>query len=268
MLQIESLVLPFALLAAGQPAVNSGAITWRWDRESLGCDLNQQTLPGVTPVTVSRSPGTDETIITFVVRSPKFWKGYYPNGLVRLSSGATFPARVQVYSTENRSYRLAATVTDPAFVKALAGASTISISHKEFGNFDAQVRVSELAVAALRSCEDSRLRMWGIDPAILAGLQSRPVPTTILADLFTSFDYPHVGVTNNLNADIIAKLEVAEDGSVRSCTSLGSKKHPQFGDAICKGLKERAHFQPARDANGRPVAAPYVTWAAFRMGAY
>ena len=69
-------------------------------------------------------------------------------------------------------------------------------------------------------------------------------------------------------ADIIAKLDVAEDGSVRDCHWLGPQKFPQFGQAICKGLKERAHFLPARDATGQAVAAPYVTVAAFRMSGY
>ena len=257
-------LLALALSAANDPATTNSSITWRWDREASGCDLNQQT-PGSTPVEVSRVPATDETVISFRVRSPKFSKGYYPNGTVVLSTGASFPARVQVYSSENRSYRLGATISDPAFLNAFAAASTVSIRHKDFGHFDASVKDSAPAVAALRTCEDSRLRLWGIDPASLSSLQSRPVPTTILADLFSSFDYPHVGVTNNFNADIIAKLEVAQDGSVRSCTWLGAKEYPQFGEAICKGLKDRAHFTPARDSNGHAVAAPYVTIAAFRM---
>jgi hypothetical protein len=219
-------------------------------------------------VSVSRIPGTDETVLGFRVRSPGFWKGYYPDGVVTLSTGQSFPARVQVYSAQSRSYALQATVTDPAFFKAFAAASTIAIAHKDFGHVDVSVKDATAAATALRSCENSRLQLWGVDPATVWALQSRPVPIEPPQEWFTAFDYPGLGLTKEIGADIIAKLDVGEDGSVRSCTWLGPHEYPQFGDVICKGLKERARFHPARDVSGHAVSAPYVTIAAFRMAAY
>lgn len=250
----------------GGAAAKDDGLTWHWDRDSLGCDLEQQSAG--TPVEIGRSPGTDETTISLRVRSPNFWKGYYPDGKVILSTGATVPADLQVYSAPNRAYWLLARVNDPQFLKALAATSTIAIAHPKFGKFEAQVKDSGPAAEALRACENSRLKEWGIDSASFWALQSRPVPTGPLQELFTSFDYPGIGMTKFIGANITAKLEVGEDGAVRSCTWLGPRDYPQFGDAICKGLKEKALFRPARDSVGRPVSAPYVTMAKFRMAAY
>jgi hypothetical protein len=267
MLRRLSPLLFLAFLAAGAPPAKDDELTWHWDRDSLGCDLEQQlTALTWTPITVGRNPGTDETTISFKVRSSKFWKGYYPGGQVILSTGVTVPADVQVYSAPNRSYELLARVTDPAFLKALAGASTIAIAHESFGKFEVPVKDLAPAATALRNCENAKLKEWGVDSASLWALQSRPVPIGPLQELFTSFDYPGVGITKFKEANITAKLEVGEDGGVRSCTWLGPPEYPQFGETICKGLKEKAHFRPARDADGRPVSAPYVTTAKFRMG--
>jgi hypothetical protein len=257
-----------SLILVSPSRANADGLTWRWNRDAIGCELDQQLGSASTKISISRNPGTDETLIDFKVRSPNFWRGYYPDGTVALSSGLVFPARVQVYSAQNRSYQLAATITDPNFIKALVDVSTVSIAHKEFGHFDVPVKDMSAAIEALHNCEGTYLKLWGIDAAAVWALQARPVPVQPLQELFTTFDYPGTGLAGNMGADIIAKLEVGEDGAVRSCTWLGPKEHPQFGEAICKGLKERARFQAAHDASGRPVSAPYVTVAKFRIGGY
>lgn len=258
--------LLFLAAAASSPAANDG-LSWHWDKDDPGCSLSQRTDDAKT-VYVSRTPGQDDTIISFNVRTAKIWKGLYDGGSVTLSDGVTVPATIQTYSTENRQYRLVATVKQASFPKALASSSTVTVSHPDFGQFTVMLRDLAPATAALRSCEDGRLRDWGIDVDAYWALARRPQPIGHLVDLFNSDNYPHAGLADSMERNVIARLQVGADGNVLSCDAPGHFGYPQFVDSVCGVLKKGAHFEPARDASGKAVAAPYVVVVAFRMGGY
>ena len=254
-------LLIFAL-AAAQGA--NEEVVWHWDRESPGCSLLQKTDEGPT-VTLTRVPGQDETSIVLKVRSPNFWKGLYDGGLVTLSTGASFPATIQVFSAENRQYQLNANVTDAGFTSALAGSRTLTIAHRDFGKFSVSPRSLGSAVAALRSCEDTRMRDWGIDVEKYWALASRPHPIGHLVDLFNPDNYPVAALISSMERNVIATTRVGADGRVSECSAPGNFAYPQFVDSVCAVLRKGARFEPARDAGGTAVPAPYVVLVGFRL---
>ena len=65
-----------------------------------------------------------------------------------------FPVTIQVYSAENRQYRLNATVSDPAFAKALSESREVAIAHRAFGASDADSAEVRFELYALRTNED------------------------------------------------------------------------------------------------------------------
>lgn len=261
------MMTPLLLLLSGATAPKDDGLSWRWDRDTPGCTLVQHTLDG-EKVTIGRTPGHDGISISVTVRSPRFRKGAYENGTITLSNGATASSTIRVWSIENRQYEIGGDAEDGAFSQALANSSSFTISHPDFGKFSEPLRDLGPAMAAIHSCENGRLRDWGIDPDAYWALSARPQVIGSLVDLFSSDAYPEIALFRSVERNIIAKLDVGVDGSVLSCTVPGNFAYPQFVDAVCKILKAGARFHPARDSSGQAVAAPYVVVVSFKMGGY
>ena len=256
-----------AVTAATKAPANDG-LSWHWERDTPTCSLFQQT-PDGNKIYISRTPGEDETRISFRVWSTRFWKGLYENGSVALSNGTMAPATVQLFTTPERDYDLIASVKDEHFFNSLASASSVMVAHDNFGKFTAPLRDTGPAVAALNSCEDAKLRDWGIDVKAYRALASRPHAIGSMPDLFeAAASYPSLALARSVERNVIAKLQVGADGSVASCGAPGNYAYPQFVDSVCKVLKDRVRFEPARDISGAAVAAPYVLIVSFRVGAY
>lgn len=54
------------------------------------------------------------------------------------------------------------------------------------------------------------------------------------------------------------RLEIAANGKVSDCRVIGSTGHSQLDEATCNLVSRRARFEPARGANGEPVAGSYT----------
>lgn len=255
------------LLLSGATAPKDDGLSWHWDRDTPSCALIQNT-PDGAKVTIGRTPGHYDTSISLTVRSPRFRKGAYENGAITLSNGVTANSTIRVWSIENRQYEIGGSADDPAFGRALASSSSLTISHPDFGKFSASLRDLPAALNAIHSCEEGRLRDWGIDPNAYWALASRPQVIGSLIDLFSSDAYPEIALSRSVERNIIARLQVGTDGSVLSCSVPGNFAYPQFVDAVCKILKGGARFHPARDSTGQAVEAPYVVIVSFKMGGY
>lgn len=254
--------LPLVILMGASSPKSDDGYSWHWQRDTPFCSVFQRTAEGKT-IYLIRDPGQDETAISFNVWSPKFAKGLYEGGSIKLSSGATFPARIQIFSARDGDYDLRATVEDPAFPHALATSPRLTVSHSDFGAFTVSLKDVAAAVAGIRSCEDGRLRDWGIDVPRYWSLRSRPRPIGALADLFTSDAYPELALGRGIERNVIAKLEVSADGRATSCSAPGNYPYPQFVDSVCHVLEKGARFMPAQDSSGHPVISPYVVLVKF-----
>jgi hypothetical protein len=108
-------------------------------------------------------------------------------------------------------------------------------------------------MAALRTCADELMTHWGIDAAAHRTLTRRATPRGNPGRWITNEDYPSNLVGKNLQALIQFRLSVAEDGSVSACQIQQSSRPAAFDKAVCDMLTRRARFDPALDADGKPI---------------
>ena len=256
-----------ALAVLASPAASAERVTWKWEKDSL-CSLTQKLESSVTWVTVTRSPGSDMTTFTWLVRSPSFSTGYYPDAATTLSNGSSAKSRVRVYSAENRRYRLNVDTYGRSLIESAGGVTSVAVEGPKMGRFEAPVRDLAAALDALKACEDKFLAGWGIDLNSYWALASRPQPTVNLGELFNFTDYPGVGMTKLIESRVIAKLMVGSDGRVTECSSPGHHDYGEFVEVICTRLREKARFTPAIGTDGQPIDAPYVTYAQFSLADY
>jgi TonB family protein len=74
-----------------------------------------------------------------------------------------------------------------------------------------------------------------------------------LASLFSDEDYPAEAVRNHEQGPVAFSLSVGADGTPTACSVTASSGSAILDSTTCRLLMERARFEPARDARGRPA---------------
>ena len=120
--------------------------------------------------------------------------------------------------------------------------------------------------AEFRKCTDQLITAWGLDPAQQQTLQRRPVPTTSPGTWLVSSDYPKEALTNGNQSIIAFRLMVGADGKPTTCAVQHSYSGKLFDDVTCNALMRRARFQPALDAEGKPVPSYFISKVRWMMG--
>jgi len=71
----------------------------------------------------------------------------------------------------------------------------------------------------------------------------------------TTEDYPAAALRQGLQGSVVISAMVGTDGHVRSCIVTQSSGSQLLDDTTCRLYTKRAHFTPARDADGNPISA-------------
>lgn len=119
--------------------------------------------------------------------------------------------------------------------------------------------------SALGACTADLLRGWGIDVEAHRKLSRIAIPKSNPGDWLTSSDYPTAMLHGGNQANVDFRLIVDETGKPKSCNIQQSTRPEAFDEAVCKGIMRRAAFDPALDADGKPVASYYLNRVRFRM---
>jgi protein TonB len=71
----------------------------------------------------------------------------------------------------------------------------------------------------------------------------------------TTEDYPTAALRENVQGTVAILATIGADGKVRSCLVTQSSGNQLLDDTTCRLYTRRAHFTPARDADGNPTSA-------------
>jgi hypothetical protein len=112
-------------------------------------------------------------------------------------------------------------------------------------------------MAAMRKCVDDLLTTWGIDVEKHKTLTRRAVPMSNPGNWLNSSDYPEDMLQDRQPALVEFRLDVDEMGKATGCYIQATTKPKEFDNAVCKGIVRRAKFDPALDAEGKPMKSYY-----------
>ncbi len=73
----------------------------------------------------------------------------------------------------------------------------------------------------------------------------------------SAFPIPPGGREARIGKSVIVKLQVSAEGRATACQVYRPSPFPETDAAVCRLAIEQTRFEPARDANGDPVAAPF-----------
>ena len=113
-------------------------------------------------------------------------------------------------------------------------------------------------IAALQACADDLLKVWGLDPEKHKTMTVPPIlnpsPQGVLPQgtvPFSEFDKLGGGANQ-------VRLLIGADGKVTACSIYTPSLSQTLNDKICSLAKERASFQPAKDAGGQAMASVWM----------
>lgn len=255
------------LMAATQPTPTS-QVDWTWQRDTPVCSLRQVFGTDGSTIEISRTAGSDGTSIRIggyegMLPTRTSREDEFLDGVLSLERGSLMHARIWTVSDNGR--RDISAGVDSDILASFAKSSAVEISHEKIGKVRAPVRSASAAAEALRICEDSKLREWEIDPVSWHALKTKPSPIRPPASWLSADDYPATSIINGVQGFVIARFEIAADGTVLECRAIRRNRSLHYKDRLCPKLKQRVRFKPALDANGNPVAAPYVMVIQFRL---
>jgi protein TonB len=81
----------------------------------------------------------------------------------------------------------------------------------------------------------------------------RAVPPIRIAGALTDADYRRTRPPEGAAGTVVVSYRVRADGAVDRCTVLRSSGYATLDEATCRLIERRFRFEPARDADGRPI---------------
>lgn len=85
---------------------------------------------------------------------------------------------------------------------------------------------------------------------------TKPVLVRSITDS-SAFPIPPGGREARIGKSVIVKLTVSAQGRVTACSIYRPSPFPETDAMVCRLAYEQVRFEPARDAQGNPVAAPF-----------
>ncbi len=113
-------------------------------------------------------------------------------------------------------------------------------------------------IAALQACADDLLATWGLDPdkhkTLSAAAILEPDPNGVLPQGTIPF-----GEFSKLNGGANqVRLMIGADGKPTACTIYSPTLAETLNERICSTVMREASFQPAKDADGQPIASYWM----------
>jgi len=113
-------------------------------------------------------------------------------------------------------------------------------------------------VAALQACTDDLLQVWGLDPEKHRTMTAPPIMNMNSTGVLPQGTIPFSEFGKFGGGANEVRLIIGSDGRPTSCAIYSPSLSQSLNDRICNLAMERASFEPAKDAQGQPMASYWM----------
>jgi hypothetical protein len=244
---IASLLLAAPVGAGGAPLQPTGK--WIVDYADAQCSAARAFGTSDKPLHLVIKPSpTSEVVQVALVRAGSKKAGVQEDAMLKL--GARPPAKVKLleYGTEKSNIRLIN--LDGELAAKMVQETTIELSS---GRSQTILHTGPLraVMKTLADCRQDLRSHWNIDEARQATFKSRA--RADIRKLFSTSDYPAQAIQQRDSGTTSVVLLIDERGAVKECMVDGTSSIPTLDAMTCLILRQRAKFEPAIGADGKPV---------------
>lgn len=113
------------------------------------------------------------------------------------------------------------------------------------------------ALAGARSCMDGLIKLWGYDPATIAGLSRRPRPIGNSSEWAGLDAYPMAAMRAGETVSVELRIDVDAEGRATRCVLWRGDRRVNERD-VCARMVRLGRFEPALDADGKAVPVFWI----------
>lgn len=220
------------------------------DRESLGRPLKGA---------VRFGPAEQESKVTAMMGDMQRQPALLVNGVIELAP----PSEAEIAAMKQGARTGVPYFRPPIGAAREAAATWLHVRVEGGRDFVLETGPMDKPLAALRACAWDTVATWGLDVEQQKALRRNPIPRN--PPWLRASDYPTDMVWEGQQAVIHARLMVDETGRPTSCHIQASSRPKEFDKAVCDAFMKRAKFDPALDAQGKPVRSYWQTSVLFRI---
>jgi hypothetical protein len=118
-------------------------------------------------------------------------------------------------------------------------------------------------VEALQTCADDLLTVWGLDAGKHKAMTAAPVLNPDPRGVLPQGTIPFGEFGKLAGGANQVRLLIGADGKVTDCAIYSPALSQSLNERICSLARDRASFQPAKDADGQPMASVWMGPALF-----
>lgn len=254
-------LVAFGLIVSSGPGVTAPprvpAGQWAIEYQDETCTLSRDGLEGELGIAIRTGP-LDERHELMLYGPFKGEKGRHFQGRLSIEPDGVAADRPFVLARRpGRKPTTLQTDISPAELAGLDRAKFVRITGP--GGFEARGALPPMgrALAALRECEVYLAGRWGITRGEMERWVRPARPVVDLRRLFWSESASNYGMLRS--GFVRGVLDITADGRMVGCRIVHSSKIAWVDAQLCSTLREKARFEPARNAAGEAVPGKVVT---------
>jgi len=120
-------------------------------------------------------------------------------------------------------------------------------------------------LAFLRGCAEQLAITLARTSNSSARGKAKPAELTNARDLPRLIKYPTYLIRAEMDGSVLFRITVNASGKASNCHINRSNRPQLFDNAVCLGMLKHAKFNPALDAEGKPVASYYHSEVTFKL---
>lgn len=121
-------------------------------------------------------------------------------------------------------------------------------------------------LAALRACSWDTVKLWGLGVEQQKNRSRKPYSKVPSSAWFRVDEYPERLLDRGYQGKINFRVMIDEKGKIESCHIQESTRPKEFDDLVCRSVMRRARFEPALDAQGKPIRSYWRQTVTYRIG--
>ena len=128
-----------------------------------------------------------------------------------------------------------------------------------------QLGAMDKPMEAMRTCTDSLVKAWGLDPAVQRSLSRQAISLTSPGSWVGDNDYPRHALAEGESGLVHFRLMIDDTGKPTQCVIQSKTKPDEFAPTVCAVIMRRARFQPALDSQGKAVPTYFASSVQFQI---
>jgi TonB family protein len=252
------MMLPLLLLAAtSDPTALAPSSKWQVEYAESMCILSRNFGTGADMVTLGLRPlpMSQNSEIVLVTQDKAEIKQGGQAEIAMLPAARPSAGTFSRFPVPRGKGRIATMYFDDDALAGIEQASAIDIRLDKVTRRLATPGIAG-AMKALSACQDNLLVHWGVDPAERQ-LEAKHVSGNP-GRFFGPSEYPLDAIRAQLQGRVIVIGKVATDGHVEACIVVQTSGSQSLDGATCRIMRNKVHFTPARDKDGKALSSHYV----------